>query len=257
MSHDDKRLPVRRTGNYGQSRFNALKHGLLSNALLPFENQEACRKLCDALRVEYRPQGPIEENLVHDLAFLILRLNRVPMVERGAFARALERVIAANPAEDKAALLSAACATDDQVARYEAELAKSRSTIAEAVRLLEQGSADAYRHALTVLTPEENDEWLQYQNPPASGIAAHVMKYASVEARLLEFLRSKVIRKICDHQDILDNRSRIRDLALGDPDYISALKNVARYEAELDRKKERLLTVLLRLQERRRTLNSD
>jgi hypothetical protein len=56
-------LPQPRDG-YEVTRFNALRHGLLSKyAVLPWENREEYLTLVEALLAEHKPQGPTEEHL--------------------------------------------------------------------------------------------------------------------------------------------------------------------------------------------------
>jgi hypothetical protein len=54
-----------KTESYQVTRFNALKHGVLSHdTVLPWENESEHHALLDALVSEHRPQGPTEEHLV-------------------------------------------------------------------------------------------------------------------------------------------------------------------------------------------------
>jgi hypothetical protein len=256
MTDNVKPFPPTRTGRYSAARFNARKHALLSSfPFLPFEDPKAHRTLLDDLVTEHQPHGRTEVHFVEDLAWVMLRIRRVRMAERGAYACALERVVANTPGLDdeaKAALLRTACATDEQAAIDQAELAKTRQSITNAVGLLDEGSPDAYRRALEVVTPEITSEWLKDNNSPATGISERIRKqYLPAVNNFKLFLTLNMQRKLDDRQDTLDNRSRIRDAAFGDPDYISALQPIARYEAHLDRKAERLLTMLFRLQELR------
>jgi hypothetical protein len=50
---------------YGASRFNALRHGVLSvHTVLPWEDKAEYEALLNALVEEYAPHGPTEEHLV-------------------------------------------------------------------------------------------------------------------------------------------------------------------------------------------------
>jgi hypothetical protein len=54
-----------KTESYQVTRFNALKHGVLSHdTVLPWKNESEHHALLDALVSEHRPQGPTEEHLV-------------------------------------------------------------------------------------------------------------------------------------------------------------------------------------------------
>jgi hypothetical protein len=50
-------------GNYEATRFNALKHALLSQyTVLPWESQDDYQRLLEALVAEHDPKGPTEEH---------------------------------------------------------------------------------------------------------------------------------------------------------------------------------------------------
>ncbi len=56
------------TEGYEITRFNALRHGVLSRyTVLPWEDEREYDALLDALASEHRPQGPTEEHLVEEL----------------------------------------------------------------------------------------------------------------------------------------------------------------------------------------------
>ena len=85
-------LPQTRSGNYGVARFNALRHGVLSQyAVLPWEDEGEYHALIEALAAEHSPQGPTEEHLVEELAGIIWRKRRLRMAEAAAHHRALKR----------------------------------------------------------------------------------------------------------------------------------------------------------------------
>ena len=71
-------LPQPRTGNYEFARFNALRHGVLSQyTVLPWEDRQEYLTLIEALVTEHKPQGPTEEHLVEELAGVIWRKRRL------------------------------------------------------------------------------------------------------------------------------------------------------------------------------------
>jgi hypothetical protein len=68
-------------------RLNALKHGLLSQAvLLPGEDEKALRELGQSLRAELQPVGELESLLVDRIIASYWRLRRLGRVEAGIFA---------------------------------------------------------------------------------------------------------------------------------------------------------------------------
>ncbi len=63
------------------SRLNALKHGLLSKAvLLESEDAETLAELTTDMRTEFDPHGPLEEMLVDRIASCYWRLRRAVWV---------------------------------------------------------------------------------------------------------------------------------------------------------------------------------
>ena len=64
-------------GSYGTTRFNALRHGVLSRyTVLPWEDEAEYQSLLAALVAEHAPEGPTEEHLVEELAGIIWRKRR-------------------------------------------------------------------------------------------------------------------------------------------------------------------------------------
>ncbi len=61
-----------KTESYEVTRFNALKHGVLSHAtVLPWEIENEYDALLNALIAEHQPQGPTEAHLVEELSGII------------------------------------------------------------------------------------------------------------------------------------------------------------------------------------------
>src|SRR4051795_11014032 len=76
---------------YGVTRFNALRHGVLSRyTVLPWEDAEEYRRLLAALVAEHAPSGPTEEHLVEELAGVGWRKRRLRLAEAAANRQALE-----------------------------------------------------------------------------------------------------------------------------------------------------------------------
>src|SRR5438132_12677836 len=79
-------------GNYETARFNALRHGVLSQyTVLPWEDEDEYRALTEALAAEHSPEGPTEEHLVEELAGIIWRKRRLRLAESAVYHRALKR----------------------------------------------------------------------------------------------------------------------------------------------------------------------
>jgi hypothetical protein len=93
MDNTATNLPQGADG-YEITRFNALRHGVLSRyTLLPWEDQGEYRTLLEALILEHRPQGPTEEHLVEELAGILWRKRRLRMAEVAAHQRGLEQTL--------------------------------------------------------------------------------------------------------------------------------------------------------------------
>src|SRR5215831_2313397 len=72
------------------TRFNALKHGVLSRyTVLPWEDADEYSALVDALTTEHAPLGPTEEHLVEELAGIVWRKRRLRLAEAAAHRRGL------------------------------------------------------------------------------------------------------------------------------------------------------------------------
>jgi IS5 family transposase len=78
---------------YKITRFNALRHGVLSRyTVLPWENADEYKALAAALVAQHSPQGPTEEHLVEELAGILWRKRRLRLAEAAAFRRGLTKV---------------------------------------------------------------------------------------------------------------------------------------------------------------------
>ena len=79
-------LPSERAGSYEVTRFNALRHGVLSRyTVLPWESEAEYHELLNALVQEHQPHGPTEEHLVEELAGVLWRKRRLRLAEAASF----------------------------------------------------------------------------------------------------------------------------------------------------------------------------
>ena len=79
-------------GNYEATRFNALRHGVLSRyAVLPWEDRSEYDALLSALVSEHAPDGPTEEHLVEEVAGIIWRKRRVQLAEAAIYREKLRK----------------------------------------------------------------------------------------------------------------------------------------------------------------------
>lgn len=82
------------TSGCAVTRFNAMRHGLLSRySALPWEDEGEYDGLLVALVGEYKPQGPTEEHLVEELAGVLWRKRRLRHAEGAAYRQALKSLL--------------------------------------------------------------------------------------------------------------------------------------------------------------------
>ena len=77
--------------------------------------------------------------------------------------------------------------------------------------------------------------------------------YTADTAGLLGFLEGEILPRLAKRRKELSNRPLIREQALGEALDPAKLERLGRYEVHLDRKLKRMLAMLLRLKELRRT----
>ncbi len=252
---------------YEITRFNALRHGVLSRyTLLPWEDEDEYRTLLDALVAEHKPEGPTEEHLVEELAGILWRKRRLRLAEGAAYRHGLEKANSPSQQTVKTALVhlgvgqqtervvDAIRATADTTTQELADLDEDQDMTARALDLLQAGKTGAYNKALGALREDTRERWERILQPKPSnfgGFGEPDEPYSADAEGLLEFIEEEVVPWYETRRKELQNRSLIREQAFGealDPD---RLEGLARYEVHLDRKLERMLTMLIRLQDLR------
>jgi hypothetical protein len=170
MTETKPALPAE-TGGTEITRFNALRHGVLSRyTVLPWENTDEYQTLVAALVAEHAPQGPTEENLVEELAGVLWRKRRLRLAEAAAHRRGLENSFSSYRETAKAALahITKADKTVDVSEAVHATPADTEEEICDldddeamtrrALEILESQRNDAYEAALAELR-EDTQEW--------------------------------------------------------------------------------------------------
>src|SRR4029077_2653075 len=105
MTRATQTLPAE-TGGTDITRFNALRHGVLSRyTVLPSESTDEYRAVVEALVAEHRPQGPTEEHLVEEIAGILWRKRRLRLAEAAAHRRGLAGTLASYRETVKVALV--------------------------------------------------------------------------------------------------------------------------------------------------------
>jgi hypothetical protein len=260
---------------YGRSKLNATKHGVLSrHLLLPWEDRDELEALHGALVAEHAPEGPTEHHLVGEIAGIMWRKQRLVLAEAAAYRAGLRRAVSYGPSygsvssralahlneRDVSADVSKAIrATPDDTADDRAEVEEAEAGVGRALEILGRGKPGAYEEALGALPLGTYDWWEETlledrQAQPRRHGDDHEQPYMADAGGLASFLCDEVLPWLARRGQALEQRPLIRAQALGealDPD---RLEKLARYETHLDRKLGRVLGMLLRLKELRRTL---
>jgi hypothetical protein len=254
-------------GNYGATRLNALKHGVLSrHTILPWEDAAEYQALLTALVVEHVPEGPTEEHLVEELCGVIWRKRRVRIAEASVFRRKLrhratdyngsEHIVGAallpltGESEARANIPCAIAATATETARDLRDVRRDQSMAQAALNILEAGGHDSYGRALAALRADTREYWQDcLSDPPGDGLT-----YTATPVALMAWIRHHWKEWFEDPLLELKHRDAIRDQALGIAYATDDLEVPARYEVHLDRKLERTLGMLFRLRELRHSV---
>jgi hypothetical protein len=251
---------------YDASRFNAVRHGVLSRfTILPWEDEAEYEQLVEALTREHTPAGLTEMHLVIELAGVLWRKRRLRLAETAAHRRGLKDALVPYRETAKAALAhlgageqverasDAVRTTEAATAEWSADLLEDKQLTLRALELLSAQRNDAYELALRTLRQDTQDWWVRELKRDPSELDDDDQPATPDVAGLRRFIEGQVLPWFDAREKELLHRPLIRAQALGeslDPD---KLERLGRYEVHLDRKLERTLSTLIRLQELRRT----
>jgi len=259
MTETTPDLPAE-TGGTDITRFNALRHGVLSRyTVLPWENADEYRALVAALTAEHAPQGPTEEHLVEELAGILWRKRRLRLAEAAAHRRGLNGTLASYRETVKVALVhldatdqservvdairATASDTDDDIREMDEDEAMTR----RALDLLGSRRNDRYEAALAALHEDTRDWWADMLARDPDELDEGEEPATPDEDDLRRFLEGTVMPWFEGRRKELVNLPLIREQAFGEALNPDKLERLGRYEAHLDRKLERMLAMLLRL----------
>jgi hypothetical protein len=251
-------------GSYGVTRFNAIRHAVLSRyTVLPWEDGTEYLALLGALVAEHAPEGPTEDHLVEELAGIIWRKRRLRMAEAAVYRAKLrhdaggysggDEIVGAallpitGSTEGKATVGKAISATPSDTARELRDLRRDQLMTQRALNILEAGAPDAYERSVAALHDDTRDYWQECLEDVTDGrltstATAEALK-AWIEHHWSEWYEQPTAE--------LQHRGAIRDQAIGVAYAARGLDVSARYEVHLDRKLERTLAMLFRLRELR------
>lgn len=216
---------INKTNGYAIVRLNAVRHGILSReTVLPHESRQDFEFLLNELQNEYAPNGQTEKALVEELASILWRKRRVLAAEGAqinsgiacAMTNSLRVANQATPFLPKITrneLLGDEALPVREILALDAEGLEQRRQALEA----EYGSVAKSRQLLTL------------GGRGAARKALEALPHLAEEKRLLE------------------NADSLRRQALGSAVAGLPFESIARYEAHLDRKFERTLSMLIKL----------
>lgn len=264
MSGNENGLTLESGGSTELTRFNALRHGVLSRyTVLPWEETSDYEALLSALASEHNPRGPTEEHLVEELAGVVWRKRRLRLAEAASHHRGLKNTLGPHDGTAKAALVhidvtdpervvDAIRTTEADAAEEHADLVVDETQTREAVNVLEGGSDAAYETALAQLREDTQQWWKDYlaRKPDELGEGEHPA--TADRDGLMRFLLEEVLPWFDTRRQDLRNRPLIREQAYGEALNPDKLERLGRYEVHLDRKFERTLAMLLKLKDLRR-----
>jgi hypothetical protein len=257
--------PTLPNGSTQITRFNALRHGVLSRyTVLPWEDADEYGALVAALAAEHTAQGPTEEHLVEELAGILWRKRRLRLAEAAAHRRALEDTLAPyrktvtaalvhlNASDQSELVVDAIRATADDTAEDIREMEEVEAMTRRALDLLDSSRNDTYEAALEALQEDTQTWWADVlATEPDEPEEEEATPTADAEG-LRRFIEGEVLPWFETRRKELENRPLIREQAFGevlDPD---KMERLGRYEVHLDRKLERMLAMLFRLKDLRR-----
>jgi hypothetical protein len=241
---------------YGVTRFNALRHGVLSRyTVLPWEDEKEYGEILDALIVEHNPEGPTQEHLVDEIAGVIWRKRRLRLAEAAGYRQGLKSAISSGQRTVGAALahLDIEKEPATNIAAELAEFERREIQIDRAVELLKADKPRAYEKALGLLSEDIRERWSRrLECKPSSGLLMFdnlESQYTPNAEGLLEFLERETIPSDLARRRETQNRPQIREQIIGEALDADKMEALARYETHLDRKLERMLGMLIRLGE--------
>jgi hypothetical protein len=247
-------------GGYDASRFNALRHGVLTaHTVLPWEDKAEYEALLSTLVKEHAPYGLTETDLVVEIAGVIWRRRRLRLAEKASYQRGLEGMAGPHSKTVNRALLDVdfiICAHTGLP--WQSEWERRCLFLDKALAILDTGEADAYDAALAELDEQTRGLWEDGIAPGPEDVDQKedtdhdVEPYTADATGLARYLRGVLIKLTEDFPYVKIQRL-IREQVLGESLQCDKLEKLSRYEIHLDRKFERTLAMLLRLQSLRRS----
>jgi hypothetical protein len=219
--------------------------------------------LLEALTLEHKPSGPTEQHLVVELAGVPWRTNRLRLAEASTYHRALKETTSSFSDTAEAALIltpgshhkievsEAIKASPGDTQIDLSDLEADRGMTIKVLEILRSGKADAYDSALAKLHESTQYSWEHQLASEPDDYDADDTPYDADAPSLLRFIETEIVDWYDRQREQIELRPRVRAQALGESLDPARLERLARYEVHLDRKCERTISTLLRLQELR------
>ena len=231
--------------------------------MLPWEDADEYHALVVSLVTEHRPSGPTEEHLIEELAGILWRKRRLRLAEAAAYHRGLEDTLAPWRETVKAALVhldatdqservvDAIRATAEETAEDLREMEETEAMTRRALKLLGSSRNDVYEAALAALRIDTREWWEDTLDRDPDELEEDEEPPTADADSLRRFLEREILPWYATRRKELAYRPLIREQAFGDAVNADKLERLGRYEVHLDRKLERTLTMLIRLQDLR------
>ena len=244
-------------GTYTLTRFNATRHGILSKFTpLHCESQEEYEKLHFSLRQEHDPAGPTEEHLVEEIAGIFWRKRRLRMAETAAFQSKMHtsRSATDDPEElddfvkwDFPNVADPFFGSHFEMSPEEWALGLKKPVLdkeytQKALELLDTYGSERFQPILETMPPRFRHHWKklvakgEYSSNPED-FRNYLIKANNIAKEFINFIYKTSSKMAQAHGMIFDTE---------------LLDKLSRYEVFLDRKMERILSMLLKLQAIRR-----
>ncbi len=247
----------------------------LVRALLPWEDEGEFRTLRRELMQEHDPEGQTETELVAQLAWIAWRRRRLLLGERASHMAAVaERqtadhtqrqtiaraLVATSQKGQKEELPAAMTSTASDDAATIIDVEEDEGMTMRAIAILETGDPGVYAEALAALREDTQDWWedtvsddeiMHPDGQPQEG--DKYLPYSRCTEQLLRFLKEHVLEIFTSTRGEVSRRPAIRLQAYGESLDPFRADKIFALDERLNRQFEKVLGMLLRLQELRKS----
>jgi hypothetical protein len=260
---DKKTQKTSKTPNsYAHTRYNAMKHGALSRVpVLPWESADEFAQLQEALIQEYKPQGALEEHLVLEIANCIFRKQRLYKAENALIVQRMSST-SSYFLKKEGDFLSPVIDLDLENGSHSLNL----KDVLYSQKQYQEQDQDLITHIKYIRDVESIiDADLSYEEMLARCSADVIKlwhdwfnnddsKYLETKHSFEEFLQTEIVDWCKANLKTFKARPYLKEQLIG-RSYSprEEMECLQRHEIALDRRLEKNLAMLLRLQETRKT----